>query len=40
MTQTWTRTVEACGPTIGYWPRLRVDGMDRTHVVFGSGWVS
>ena len=35
---TWTRTVEACGPTAGYWPRVRVDAMDRTHVVFGSGW--
>src|SRR5262245_9173556 len=20
----WTRTVEACGPEVGYWPRMRV----------------
>jgi hypothetical protein len=34
----WQRRVEACGPEAGYWPRLRVDASDRTHVLFGAGW--
>jgi hypothetical protein len=34
----WQRRVEACGPEAGYWPRLRVDALDRTHVLFGAGW--
>ena len=34
----WKRRIEACGPETGYWPRLRVDGADRTHVMFGGGW--
>ena len=36
----WTRTIEACGPTNGYWPRLRIDAMDRMHVLFARGWAS
>lgn len=34
----WAKRVEACGPEAGYWPRLRVDAADRTHVLFGAGW--
>jgi hypothetical protein len=36
----WKSTIEACGPEVGYWPRIRVDSSDRTHVVFGAGWFS
>jgi hypothetical protein len=36
----WKSTIEACGPYAGYWPKMRVDSQDRTHVVFGSGWWS
>jgi hypothetical protein len=36
--QGWKRAIEACGPEWGYWPRLRVDDADRTHVLFGGGW--
>jgi hypothetical protein len=36
----WKSTIEACGPYAGYWPRMRVDSSDRTHLVFGAGWWS
>jgi hypothetical protein len=34
----WTRRIEVCGPENGYWPRMRVDDSDRTHILFGGGW--
>ncbi len=36
----WKRSIQACGPEWGYWPRLRVDDADRTHVLFGGGWAT
>ncbi len=36
----WKRRIAACGPEWGYWPRLRVDDQDRTHVLIGGGWAT
>jgi hypothetical protein len=36
----WNPTIAACGPNAGYFPRLRVDDQDRTHVLYGAGWYS
>jgi hypothetical protein len=36
----WKRSIQACGPEWGYWPRMRVDDQDRTHILFGGGWAT